>query len=259
MAINVRDVERDQLFLMPPSLRDWLPEDHLAWFVLDVVDQLDLAPFFASHREDGRGGASYHPSLLLAVLLYAYCTGERSSRKIEAHLRDDVAYRVLGANQAPDHATIARFRARHEEAIADLFDQMLSLCVRAGIVDTSLVAIDGTKISANASPDANRSRRQLVDEILAEAERVDAEEDARFGERRGDELPPEWADRNGRRARIAKALEELDDATANASYYASRKRTAREHDRPRVAIDANDRACGASLPPGLQRASRCHR
>jgi len=212
MAINIREVERNQLFLMPPSVADWLPEAHLAWFVLDVVDELDLGAFYAAHRDDGRGGASYAPALMLAVLIYAYCTGERSSRRIERRLVEDVAYRVLAANQTPDHATIARFRSRHEEAIAELFAQVLGLCVRAGIVDAGLVAIDGTKIAANASQGANRTRRQLVDEILAEADRIDAEEDRLFGERRGDELPEEWSDRSDRRSRIKEALRQLDAA-----------------------------------------------
>jgi transposase len=195
---------------MPPSVADWLPEDHLAWFVLDVVEELDLSAFYAIHRDDGRGGSSYHPRLMLSVLLFAYCTGERSSRRIERRLVEDVAYRVLAANQAPDHATVARFRRRHEEAIAELFVQVLGLCVTAGIVDSGLVAIDGTKVAANASQGANRTRRQLVEEILAEAEQTDAEEDAAFGERRGDELPEAWSDRTDRRSRIAEALRQLD-------------------------------------------------
>jgi transposase len=211
MAMNVREVERDQLFLMPPSVADWLPEGHLAWFVLDVVDELDLHGFYASHREDGRGGASYAPALMLAVLVYAYCTGERSSRRIERRLVEDVAYRVLAANQVPDHATVARFRRRHEDAIAELFTQVLGLCVTAGIVDAGLVAIDGTKISANASQGANRSRRQIVEEILADAEQVDAREDQIFGTQRGDELPQQWSDRRDRRSRIAEALRQLNE------------------------------------------------
>ncbi|MGB9113253.1 MAG: transposase [Acidimicrobiales bacterium] len=210
MTVNIREADREQLFLMPPSVRDWLPEGHLAWFVLDVVGELDLAAFYDSHREDGRGGASYDPALMLAVLVYAYCSGERSSRRIEKHLQEDVAYRVLCANQAPDHATIARFRRRHEDAIAEVFTQVLGLCVTAGIVDLGLVAIDGTKIAANASNRANRSRSELVKEILAEAEETDQKEDRLFGERRGDELPEEWSDRRDRRARIKEALRQLD-------------------------------------------------
>jgi transposase len=206
----VREVERDQLFLMPPSVADWLPEGHLAWFVLDVVAELDLEEFYAPLRDDGRGGASYHPAVMLAVLIYAYCTGERSSRRIERRLTEDVAYRVLTANQTPDPATIARFRRRHEAAIAQLFSQVLGLCVTAGIVDAGLVAIDGTKIAANASGRASRSRRQLVEEILAQAEETDASEDRLFGERRGDELPEAWSDRRNCSARIAEALRQLD-------------------------------------------------
>ncbi len=195
---------------MPPSVTDWLPEKHLAWFVLDVVAELDLAAFEAQFRADGRGGAVYDPAMMLAVLLYAYCTGERSSRRIECRLSEDVAYRVLAANQQPDHATLARFRRRHESAIAGLFDQVLGLCVQEGLVDAGLIAIDGTKIGANASAWANRTRRQIAEEILAEAESVDAAEDATFGEQRGDELPERWADRRDRRSRLREALRQLD-------------------------------------------------
>jgi len=147
----------------------------------------------------------------VAVLLYAYCTGERSSRRIERRCVEDVAYRVLVANQRPDHATLARFRRRHEAAIGELFVQVLGLCVTAGIVDAGLVALDGTKMAADASYFANRTKKQLVEEILAEAERTDAEEDERFGERRGDELPEEWAARGGRRERIREALRQIED------------------------------------------------
>jgi len=210
MPVNVREADRDQLLLMPPSVADWLPEGHLAWFILDAVKELDLAAFYASYRADGRGGATYSPESMLAVLLYAYCTGERSSRRIERRCVEDVAYRVLAANQHPDHATLAGFRRRHEQAISELFVQVLSLCVSAGLVDTGLIAIDGTKMEADASYFANRTKKQLVEEILAEAERTDAEEDERFGDRRGDELPEEWATRSGRRERIRQALAEIE-------------------------------------------------
>lgn len=214
MAVNVRGVDREQLYLMPPSVTDWLPEDHLAWFVLDVVAELDLAAFYAEFRVDGRGGAVYDPAMMLGVLVYAYATGERSSRRIERRLVEDVAYRVLAANQRPDHATLARFRRRHQQAIAGLFGQVLGLCVKAGLVDTGVVAIDGTKMMADASFFSNRTREQLAAEILAEAEAVDAAEDDEFGERRGDELPAEWAGGRGRRERIRAALAELDRQTA---------------------------------------------
>lgn len=214
MAVNVRGGDREQLYLMPPSVTDWLPEDHLAWFVLDVVAELDLGAFYAEFRVDGRGGAVYDPAMMLGVLVYAYCTGERSSRRIERRLVDDVAYRVLAANQRPDHATLARFRRRHENAIAGLFGQVLELCVKVGLVDTGVVAIDGTKVAADASFFANRTREQLAAEILAEAEAVDAAEDDMFGDRRGDELPAEWAGSRGRPERIRAALAELDRQTA---------------------------------------------
>jgi transposase len=214
MAVNVRGGDREQLFLMPPSVTDWLPEEHLAWFVLDVIAELDLAAFYAEFRLDGRGGAVYDPAMMLGVLVYAYATGERSSRRIERRLVEDVAYRVLAANQQPDHATLARFRRRHQTAIAGLFGQVLGLCVTAGLVDTGVVAIDGTKMMADASFFANRKREELAAEILAEAEAVDAAEDDELGDRRGDELPAEWAGGRGRRERIRAALAELDRQTA---------------------------------------------
>lgn len=210
MAINVRPFDREQLFLMPPSVAEWLPDGHLAWFVLDVVSELELAGFYAGHREDGRGGAVYDPGVMLAILIYAYCVGERSSRRIEQRLVEDVAFRVVAANQAPDHATLARFRGRHQDAIAELFSQVLGLCVAEGLVAAGVVAIDGTKVEANASAWSNRTRRQIAEEILAEAERVDATEDEALGDRRGGELPERWADRRDRRSRLREALRQLD-------------------------------------------------
>jgi transposase len=214
MAVNVRAGDLDQLLLLPPSVREWLPEDHLAFFVVDVVAELDLTGFYRSYRDDGRGGAVYDPAMMLAVLIYAYCTGERSSRRIERRLVEDVAYRVVAVNQCPDHATVARFRRRHQDAVAGLFGQVLGLCVRAGLVDAGLVAIDGTKITANASFFANRRREELAAEILAEAEATDAAEDELFGDRRGDELPEQWAGGRDRRARIRAALDDLDGRAA---------------------------------------------
>jgi transposase len=226
--VNLRPADRDQVFLMPPSVTDWLPDGHLAWFVVDVVAELDLSRFLGDYRSDGRGGAVYDPSAMLAVLLYAYCTGERSSRRIERRLVDDVAFRVLAANQAPDHATLARFRRRHQEAIAEVFGQLLGLCVAEGLVDAGLVAIDGTKMSANASAWANRTRRQLAAEILAEADAVDDAEDVEFGDRRGDELPARWSDRRDRRSRLREALAQLDAAGAADFESLMAERAARE-------------------------------
>jgi transposase len=211
MGYNLLMADRDQEYLMPPSMRDWLDEDHLAFFVLEVVDELDLSAFYGAYRQDGRGGATYDPALMLAVLFYAYAVGERSSRRIERRLHDDVAFRVIAANTAPDHATIARFRSRHQEAIAALFAQVLGLCVREGLVETKVVAIDGTKMMADASELSNHSARQLAEQILAEAEEADRAEDEALGERRGDELPAHLAPGPGRKARIKEALRQLEE------------------------------------------------
>lgn len=225
VMVNMRSVDRDQLLLLPPSLSDWLPADHVVWFIVDVVAELDLSGFYRSLRADGRGGASYDPELMLGVLLYAYCVGERSSRRIEQRLCDDVAFRVIAANQQPDHATLARFRRRHQDAIADIFTQVVALCIAEGLVQAGVVAIDGTKIEADVSPGSSVTRRQIVDEILEEAEAVDAAEDLEYGDRRGDELPERWADRRDRRARLREALRQLDaDGPSDTeSYQAARK------------------------------------
>jgi transposase len=213
MAYNFLPAERDQLYLMPPSLRDWLPDDHLAFFVLDVVGELDLSIFYERYRTDGLGRAAYEPSVMVAVLLYPYCIGERSSRRIERRLSEDVAFRVLSANQVPDHATIARFLSNHEEAFSLLFTQVLSLCSAAGLVKLGVVALDGTKIAANASGQANLTRPDLevkAKRIVAEAIATDQREDSLYGDRRGDELPKDLADPRSRRARILEAKARLD-------------------------------------------------
>jgi transposase len=148
---NFLACDRDQELLLPPSLRDRLGEDHLAWCVLDAVDQIDLSGIYGAYRADGWGRAAFVPQMMVALLLYAYAVGERSSRMIERRCVEDVAFRVISANQAPDHATIARFRARHEQALAGLFTAVLELCAKAGLVSVGLVALDGTKIAANAA------------------------------------------------------------------------------------------------------------
>jgi transposase len=213
MAYNFLPANRDQLYLMPPSLRDWLPDDHLALFVLDVVGELDLSGFYEHYRSDGLGRAAYEPSVMVSVLLYAYCTGERSSRRVERRCTEDIAFRVLSANLVPDHATIARFLANHEEGFSALFCQVLALCAAAGLVRLGVVALDGTKMAANASGQANRTRADLEAEakrIVAEAIATDEAEDARYGDARGDELPAELCDPRSRRARIAEAKARLD-------------------------------------------------
>ena len=177
MAQNFLPCDRDQELLLPPSLREWLPEDHLAWFVLDSVAELDLDGFYSAYRSDGWGAAAHDPRMMVALLLYAYSIGVRSARGIERRCSEDVAFRVIAANRVPDHATIARFRARHERAISELFSGVLSLCARAGLVRVGIVAIDGTKIAAAATHHANRGYDQIAREILEEAGRIDAAED----------------------------------------------------------------------------------
>lgn len=146
MAQNFIACDREQELLLPPSLREWLPQDHLAWLVLDAVEVMDLDAFFAGYRQDGWGRAAHDPAMMMvALLLYAYAIGERSSRRIERRCHDDVAVRVITANQAPDHTTIARFRQRHEAAIGELFGEVLRLCADAGLVEVGVIAIDGTK------------------------------------------------------------------------------------------------------------------
>src|ERR687891_2714105 len=210
MPQNFLTCDRDQVLLLSPDLRDWLPADHLAWFVIEAIDELDLEPFYSAYRADGHGAAAHEPQMMVTLFAYAYAVGERSSRGIERRCREDVAFRVICANQAPDHATIARFRVRHEAALAELFGGVLGLCAKAGIVDVGVLAVDGTKLAANASDGAVRSYEQIAREILAEAGRIDAAEDEIHGDARGDELPEQLATREGRRAWLREAKERLE-------------------------------------------------
>jgi transposase len=202
MGQNFLPCDREQVLLMPPSLTEWLPEDHFAWFVLAAVEQMDLATFYAAYRLDGHGRAAHDPAMMVALLIYAYARGRRSSRAIERACVEDVAYRVIAANQVPDHSTIARFRQRHEAALAGLFGEVLALCADAGLVGVAVLAVDGTKVHANASRDATRDYDQIAAEILAEADAVDRGENEQFGEARGDELPGAALDPSGT-ARLA--------------------------------------------------------
>src|SRR5215203_4697054 len=177
MAQNFLTCDRNQTLLMPPDLRDWLDEDHLAWFVIDAVAELDLEPFYAAYRSDGHGAAAHDPQMVVTLFAYAYAVGERSSRGIERRCREDVAFRVICANQVPDHATIARFRVRHQDALAELFGEVLRLCAKAGAVSVGVIAVDGTRVKANAADRANFTYEQLAREILAEADAIDAAED----------------------------------------------------------------------------------
>jgi len=246
MAQNFIACDREQELLLPPSLREWLPEDHLAWFVLDAVDAIDLSAFLAAYRVDGHGRAAHDPAMMVALLLYAYAIGERSSRRIERRCLEDVAVRVICANQAPDHCTIARFRQRHESALGELFGEVLGLCAEAGLVSVGVIAIDGTKVHANASQHATRDYEQIAREILEEAGRVDAEEDERFGEQRGDELPSELSTAQGRRGWLREAKRRLDDKRAEQARPIPRSRPQRLKESKRRLEEELDVECRAN-------------
>jgi len=220
MAYNFLPCDRNQAYLLPPSLTDWLPQDHLAWFVLDAAEQIDLSEFYKKYRTDGVGNSAFHPSMMVALLIYSYCTGQRSSRQIEKHCQTDVAYKVVTANQYPDHSTISRFRKDNHSHLKKLFVEILRLCAEAGLVKLGNVSLDGTKIKANASLSANRTLKHLGDEIdkmLSEAEAKDAEEDKAYGtDKRGDEMPEDLRDRNSRINRLKACKERLERQKAQA-------------------------------------------
>ena len=214
MAQNFVGCDREQVLLISPSLVDWVPDDHLVWTVLGAVERMDLEGFYGAYRANGQGRAAYDPGMMVALLLYAYARGNRSSRGIERACREDVAYKVITAMRAPDHSTIAEFRRRHQAELGELFVGVLALCREAGLVSVGVIAIDGTKIKANASRDQNRSYEGIVSEILDEAARTDREEDDRHGDARGDELPEHFRLREGRRAALAEAKQRLDEKKA---------------------------------------------
>lgn len=210
MPQNFIGCDRDQSYLMPPSLRDWVAEDHLVWSVLAAVKEMNLDRFRAVYRADGHGRPAYDPEMMVALILYAYARGNRSSRGIERECQEDVAYRIIAANLVPDHSTIAEFRKRHEAALAGLFGEVLVLCGEAGLVNVGVIAVDGTKVHANASNMANVDYRRIAEEILAEAARIDAAEDELYGEARGDELPEHLRTAEGRRKAFKEAKERLE-------------------------------------------------
>lgn len=222
MAKDYLPYDVDQRLLLPPDMRAWLPEGHLALFILDVVASLDLSKIYAFYEaKDARGRAGYHPAMMVALLLYGYCIGKPSSRRIERATYEDVGFRVLAGDQHPDHDSIAAFRKQHLEALSELFVQVLQLCQKAGLVKLGHIAIDGTKIKANASKhkamsyermgEAEKKLEDEVRKLLAEAERIDAEEDAQHGKgRRGDELPNELKRREDRLRKIREAKAELE-------------------------------------------------
>jgi transposase len=213
VAKGYRRVDRGQAFLLPVSMMDWLPEDHRVWFLIEAVNRLDTAAFHTRARLGGVGRRGYDPDMLLTLLVYAMACGVRSSRQIERLCHTDVAYRIVCAQDVPDHTVLAEFRRVHQQALADLFTQVLLLCAELGMVRLGVVAFDGVKIAANASREANRSEaglRRLAEEHLAAVAATDAAEDALFGpDARGDELPEKVRDRTHRGQRIAQALTQV--------------------------------------------------
>lgn len=221
MRKRFRSGEADQLFLLPPCLRDWLPAGHLAYFIVDLVGELDLSALYASYEGEARGQPPYDPALMTALLLYGYCVGVSSSREIERRTHEDVAFRVVACNQHPDHDSICAFRKRHLRALQGLFVQTLRLCAAAGLVKLGEVALDGTVVGANASRHkamsygrmrrAEAALQAQVAALFERAERVDGAEDGRYGRgRRGDELPEELRQQESRLRKIRQAREALE-------------------------------------------------
>ena len=251
MARDFLPYNPDQQYLLPPDMREWMPDDHLIWFLSDVVDDLDLSAIFQTCRKDDlRGRPAYHPAMMVKLLLYAYCLGKTSSRKIERATYEEVPFRVLSADQHPDHDVLSEFRRRHLSALADLFLQVLRLCQAAGLVKLGHVALDGTKVRANASRHKAMSYERMcrkeeeltreVAELLRHAEKTDQEEDRLFGKLRGDELPAELARRESRLRKIreakaaleAEAREQAEDEAADVRRR-SAEREAKEKERGR--------------------------
>jgi transposase len=237
MGKSFRPDEINQGMLLPPSLHDWLPERHLARFLVDVVEELDLSEIYGSYEEkDGRGQSAYAPEMMVRVLLYGYCSGTYSSRKIQARTYEDVAFRYLAVNQHPDHSTLAEFRKRHLQALGGLFMQALQLCERAGLVKLGHVAIDGSKVAGNASKHKAMSYERMgetekelqaqVEELLQRAAAADEAEDQKYGKAgSGEDVPEELARRESRLAKIRAAKAELE---AEAKQKAEEKKAAAE-------------------------------
>jgi transposase len=222
MSKTYKPYQPDQDFLLPPSLKDWLPEKHLAYFVSEVVEELDLSGIYAVYEGDERGQPPYDPRMMTKLLVYGYCVGVYSARKIQQRLIEDVAFRVLAAGNEPDFRTIADFRKIHLQVLKGLFEQVLKMALEMGAVKLGRVALDGSKVKANASKhkamsydrmvEQEKAIRQQVKEMLARAAAVDAEEDRRYGkDRAGDELPEEWQRRETRLKRIREAKRALEE------------------------------------------------
>jgi transposase len=218
---NFRPYEPDQQLLLPPSLRDWIPPDHLVWFISETVDQLDLSEILDGYRDGGQGNLPYHPAMMLKILIYAYATGVFSSRRIARHIEENIAFRVLAAGNAPDHRTICRFREQHLAAFERLFVQVVQIARDAGLVRMGTLAVDGSKIRANASKRKAMSYERMQQEekrlrreiraLTGRATKRDAAEDIEFGaDFRGDQLPEELQRREDRLAKIREAKRRLE-------------------------------------------------
>jgi transposase len=242
----------EQVWLLPPSPIDWLPVNHLVFFLLDLIDQLDLDPILRIYRQkDARGEKAYDPRMMVVLLLYGYCVGLPSSRKIEKACSEDLAFRVLSGNQQPDHTRISEFRRKHLQILEGLFVQVLQLCQKAGLVKLGHVALDGTKVEANASKHKAMSHermekseaqlRQEMRALLRKAELIDAQEDSQYGKgKRGDELPKELEHRVERLEKIRQAKAELE-AEAAESHARKRQHQAEEAAKAAAAADAEDK------------------
>jgi transposase len=261
MSKRFRSCSLDQLFLLPPSLQDWLPEDHLARFIADVTNELELSAIYAEYEgKDGRGLAAYHPLLMVRLLLYGYCVGIFSSRRIEQATYDQIAFRYLAADQHPDHDTIAHFRQVHLESLGNLFVQALRLCNQAGLVKLGHVAIDGTKIMANASKHRSLNYQKLsekelywkeqVEALLGKAGAVDQQEDELFGNgQAADVLPAELANAKKRLERIKQAKQELEEEARQQLQAAMTEHKPRRPGRPgrvRCGVNRSFRPAGPS-------------
>ncbi len=246
--------------MLPPSLDDWLPANHLARFIAEIVEQLDLSEIYRAYEKDGRGQAAYHPLMMVKLLLYGYCVGVNSSRKMERATYDSVAFRYLAANQHPDHTVIAEFRRRHLVALGRLFFQALKLCQAAGLVKLGHVALDGTKMAANASLYKNRTYEKLterekqlaaeVDRMLSAAEQADATDDEKYGRgQRGDELPADLADKQNRLDKIRAAKARLEQEAKEKAEEEKAEAEERLRQRQQREAEAGRRLGGRSPQP----------
>jgi transposase len=257
MAKRYRAYEPDQLFLMPPGLREWLPEDHLAYFVSDLVDDLDLSEIESVYEDEERGQPPYHPRMMAKVLIYAYCSGVFASRRIEKRLVEDIAFRVLAAGNTPDFRTLSDFRKIHRKAVEGLFEQVLRLALKAGAMKLGRVAIDGSKVKANASKHKAMSygrmkerEQELGEEVrrlLSEADRQDEAEDRRYGkDRTGEELPEELRRRESRLERIRQAKRALEEEARRQGQQADKEQAKPEDKKQYNFTDPQSRIMKAS-------------